>query len=134
MCCAATTDFERWPEWARDVEDVRVLDRSDDGRPRRVLFAVELMGKDYGATLDFDLTPAPAEVTFTLVEARKLRSVEGWFRFSPTDGETLMTFRIVAELVKPKPPRMERMFARRIETMLVRDLKRHIERNFARPR
>lgn len=131
-CCAATVDFGQWTDWARDIESVKVLDAGREGPYRRVAFGVELVGKDYGATIDFDLSATPEKVTFSLVEARKLQTVDGIFEFSPAGGETTMTFRITASLIKPKAPRIERLFARRIETMLVRDLKRHIERGARR--
>jgi hypothetical protein len=69
-------------------------------------------------------------VTLSLVESRKLRTVDGTLAFTPTGGGgTLMAFTITANLVKPKAERIERLFARRIETMLSRDLRRHIERS-----
>jgi hypothetical protein len=126
-CWAGATDFDHWTDWARDIESVKVLEVVGDRR--RVEFGVELVGKDYGATIDFDLSQGPAEMTFGLVEARKLRTVDGVFNFAPAGaGETVMTFRVTANLVKEKTARIERLFARRIETMLSRDLTRHIER------
>ncbi len=132
VCCSTTADFERWRDWARDVEQVTVMERTGDGRSCRVAFAVDLFGKDYSATMDFDLGATPKQLSFTLVEARKLRAASGFFQFEPAGDATLMTFRVFAELVKPKPARVERLIARRVETMLVRDLKRYIERNTRR--
>jgi uncharacterized membrane protein len=127
-CFESTVDFDRWPDWARDMESVKVLESS--GTRRRVEFGVELVGKDYGATVDFDLAGGPGRVTLSLVESRKLATVDGFFAFTPTGGGgTVMAFTITANLVKPKAERIERLFARRIETMLTRDLRRHIERN-----
>jgi hypothetical protein len=131
-CCSTTADFERWGDWARDVEQVAVVERTADGRSCRVAFSVDLFGKDYSATMDFDLGAAPKQLSFTLVEARKLRAASGLFQFEPSGGKTMMSFRVSAELVKPKPARVERLIARRVETMLVRDLKRYIERNTRR--
>ena len=132
-CWAGAVDFENWTDWARDINTVKVLDAGAAGRPRRVEFGVELVGKDYGATLDFDLSGKPGQLSFSLVESRKLRTVDGSFTFTAVDaGSTAMTFTIKAELVKPKAARIERLFARRIETMLGRDLKRHVERTARR--
>jgi hypothetical protein len=132
-CWAGTIDFEHWTDWARDISSVKVLDPGGDGRPRRVEFGVELVGKDYGATLDFDLSGGPGQVSFGLVESRKLRTADGVFDFAALDdGSTALNFSIKAELVKPKAARIERLFARRIETMLSRDLKRHVERGARR--
>jgi uncharacterized membrane protein len=130
-CYAETVDFDHWTDWARDIESVKIVESS--GSRRRVEFGVELVGKDYGATIDFDLAGGPERITLALVESRKLRTVDGTFAFTPTaSGGALMVFTITANLVKPKAERIERLFARRIETMLSRDLRRHIERSSRR--
>jgi len=132
VCFAATADLERWTEWARDLERVEVLDRIDGGRPSRVRMVADLFGKEFDATVDFRHDKAPDELTFSLVEARKLAKLEGSFRFEPESGGTRMIYRLHMVLVKPKAARVERMVARKIDTTLSRDLRRHIERNLAR--
>jgi uncharacterized membrane protein len=131
-CFSGAADLERWPEWARDLERVDVLDRTDDGRPRRVRMVADLFGKEFDATVDFDYAKAPDEFTFRLVEARKLATLEGSFRFEPASGGTRMSFRLLMVLGKPKAARIERMVSRKIDTALSRDLRRHIERDVAR--
>ena len=132
ICCSAVADVERWPEWASDLERVEILSRDDDGRPGRVRMVADLFGKEFDATVDFQHERAPGELRFTLVEARKLASLEGSFRFEPAADGTLVGYRFLLVLVKPKAPRIERMVSRKIDTYLSRDLRRHVERNFAR--
>jgi hypothetical protein len=129
VCFSATADLERWPEWARDLERVEVLGRGDDGRPARARMIADLFGKEFDATLDFDYAKAPDELTFTLVEARKLATLDGSFRFEPEAGGTRLSYRLRMVLVKPKAARIERMVSRKIDTALSRDLRRHIERD-----
>ena len=131
-CFAATADLERWTEWARDLERVDVLDRTEGGRPSRVRVVADLFGKEFDATVDFHHDKAPDELSFTLVEARKLATLEGSFRFEPGSRGTRMAYRLHMVLVKPKAARIERMVSRKIDTALSRDLRRHIERNVAR--
>ena len=38
------TDFERYPEWARDVKEAVVAERDAEGRPLRVAFRAAAMG------------------------------------------------------------------------------------------
>jgi Polyketide cyclase / dehydrase and lipid transport len=130
-CFAATADLERWTEWARDLERVEVLDRTDGGPPTRVRMVADLFGKEFDATVDFHHDKAPHELRFSLVEARKLAALEGSFRFEPDSRGTQMTYRLHMVLVKPKAARIERMVSRKIDTALSRDLRRHIERNVA---
>jgi hypothetical protein len=131
-CFSATADLERWTEWARDLERVEVLERGDGGRADRVRMVADLFGKEFDAVVAFDHGKAPLELRFGLVEARKLASLEGSFRFEPDSAGTRMSYRLRMELVKPKAARIERMVSRKIDTALSRDLRRHIERNFAR--
>jgi hypothetical protein len=131
-CLSATGDLERWTEWARDLERVDVLERTDGGRPGRVRMVADLFGKEFDAIVDFVHEETPLELRFTLVEARKLAGLEGSFRFAPASVGSRMTYRLRMVLVKPKAARIERMVSRKIDTALSRDLRRHIERNFAR--
>ena len=39
-CYEVASSFERYPEWARDVKDVTVLQRDDEGRAAQVEFRV----------------------------------------------------------------------------------------------
>jgi len=34
-CWDVAIDFESYPEWVRDVKDVKIVERDDDGRGRR---------------------------------------------------------------------------------------------------
>jgi uncharacterized membrane protein len=131
-CYAVTADLERWTEWARDLERVDVLDRGDDGRPAQARMVADLFGKEFDAVVAFHHDKAPDELRFSLVEARKLAVLEGAFRFDPESGGTRLSYRLHMVLVKPKAARIERMVARKIDTALSRDLRRHIERNGAR--
>lgn len=132
VCFAATADLERWTEWARDLESVDVLDRTEGGRPSRVRVVADLFGKEFDATVDIHHEKAPDELSFSLVEARKLATLEGSFRFEPDPRGTRMAYRLHMVLVKPKAARIERMVSRKIDTAFSRDLRRHIERNVAR--
>src|SRR5262245_65582375 len=39
------TDLERYPQWARDVKDVLITARDDDGRPSQVEFRTSALGR-----------------------------------------------------------------------------------------
>ena len=126
---AVTADLERWPEWARDLERVEVLERDDQGRASRARVVVDLFGKEFDAVIAFDYAGAPDQLRFTLVEARKLASLDGSFGFEPGSGGSRLRYAIKLVLVKPKAARIERMVSRKIDTALSRDLRRHIERS-----
>jgi uncharacterized membrane protein len=132
LCFGVAADLEHWTDWARDLERVDVLARSEGGRPSRVRMVADLFGKEFDATVDFHDDQAPDRLRFSLVEARKLALLEGVFRFEPESGGSRMHYQLRMVLVKPKAARIERMVARKIDTALSRDLRRHIERSVAR--
>jgi uncharacterized membrane protein len=127
-------DLERWPEWARELERVVVLDRGAHGRPTRVRMVADLFGKEFDATCEFVHDEPARTITFRLVEARKLRTLDGEFRLEPAAAGTVLHFQVVMALVKPKAARIERMVARKIDTAFTRDLRRSIERAGTRRR
>ena len=57
---AIATDIERYPEWARDVKDVVITARDDDGRPSQVEFRTSALGRSTHYTLAYDFTLAPS--------------------------------------------------------------------------
>src|SRR5262245_66179620 len=55
------TDLERYPEWARDVKDVLITARDDDGRPSQVEFRTSALGRSTHYTLQYDYSQARSE-------------------------------------------------------------------------
>ena len=54
------TVYERYPDWARDVKQVDVLERDGDGRGSRVEYRVAGLGKSIRYVLEYDYAEAPA--------------------------------------------------------------------------
>ncbi|HYH50866.1 MAG TPA: SRPBCC family protein [Acidimicrobiia bacterium] len=132
LCFAAAAELEDWPEWARDLQRVEVVTRNPQGPAERVRMVADLFGREFHAVVDFDLSGAPDVMRFTLVEAPKLTELDGSFRFEPDSEGTRMSYRLRMVLAEPKGARIDRMVSRKVDTALSRDLRRHIERNFAR--
>ncbi len=86
---AIATDLERYPEWARDVKDVVITARDDDGRPSQVEFRTSALGRSTHYTLQYDYSEAPKALAWSMVKGDIQRSIEGAYRFEPTvDGGT----------------------------------------------
>ena len=112
---AIATDIERYPEWARDVKDVVVTARDSDGRPSQVEFRTSALGRSTHYTLQYDYSDAPAVLAWTMVKGDIQRSIEGAYRFEPTnDGSTLVQYDLAIELVVPLPGFVKRRAERRI--------------------
>ena len=56
---AIATDFDRYPEWAKDVKDVIVRTRDEQGRPTEVEFRASALGRSTHYTLGYDYSQAP---------------------------------------------------------------------------
>jgi len=82
-CYAVAVDFERYPEWARDVKEVTVLERDADGRGSRVEYRVAGLGQSIHYILEYDYGDAPAAFSWELAESDKLRQLDGRYGFEP---------------------------------------------------
>ena len=112
---AIATDIERYPEWARDVKDVVITARDDDGRPSQVEFRTSALGRSTHYTLLYDYSNAPDMLAWSMVKGDIQRSIEGAYRFEPTnDGGTLVQYDLAIELVVPLPGFVKRRAERRI--------------------
>ena len=74
QCFAVLLDFDRYPEWARDLKEATVLDRDPQGRAVEVRFRAAGMGYSTSYTLRYDYTD-PNRLSWKLIKgdlARKL--------------------------------------------------------------
>jgi uncharacterized protein YndB with AHSA1/START domain len=112
---AIATDLENYPVWTHDVKDVVVAARDDDGRPSEVEFRTSALGRSTHYTLSYDYTDAPRTLAWTMVKGDIQRSMDGTFKFHPTDdGGTHVQYDLAIELVVPLPGFVKRRAERRI--------------------
>jgi ribosome-associated toxin RatA of RatAB toxin-antitoxin module len=129
-CFAVATDFERYPEWARDVKEVAVLERDGEGRATKVAFRAGAMGRTTRYTLAYDYTNAPRELAWRLVEGDIMRRLDGAYTFAPagSDGQaTEVTYTLTVELVVPIPGFVKRRAEGKIIGTALDELKRRAE-------
>ena len=82
-CGQIATDYERYPDWARDVKHVAVLERDGEGRGTRVEYRVAGLGKSIRYVLEYDYAQAPAAFSWQFVEGDWLRRLDGRTASSP---------------------------------------------------
>lgn len=102
-CFAVATDFEKYPEWARDVKEVTVLERDAQGRATKVEFRASAFGRSTHYTLAYDYTEAPRRLSWTLVAGDIMRSIRGAYMFETVPDGTRVTYDLAIELVVPIP-------------------------------
>ena len=109
------TDIERYPDWAHDVKDVVVTERDEQGRPAQVEFRTSALGRSTHYTLRYDYADAPNVLAWTMVKGDIQRSIDGAYKFQPTDdGGTHVQYDLAIELVVPLPGFVKRRAERRI--------------------
>jgi uncharacterized protein YndB with AHSA1/START domain len=112
---AIATDLERYAQWTHDVKDVLITARDPGGRPSQVEFRTSALGRSTHYTLSYDYSEAPGVLAWTMLKGDIQRSIDGAFRFRPTDdGGTYVQYDLAIELVVPLPGFVKRRAERRI--------------------
>ena len=124
---AIATEFEHYPEWAKDVKDVIVRGRDEDGRPTEVEYRASALGRSTHYTLSYDYSQAPQVLTWRMLRGDIMRTIDGAYNFSATpDGGTEVRYDLAIELVVPLPGFVKRRAEVRILNT-VRELKTRAE-------
>ena len=124
---AVVANFEAYPEWVGDLEEVEVLARDRRGRGTRVAFRLRTPVGDQAYTLAYRYQPRDAGLTWTYVEGT-LEDLSGAYTLEPAaDGATRVTYRLEVALGMPLPGLVKRQAARQIVRSALSDLKRRVE-------
>lgn len=113
-CWDVALDFERYPEWARDVKEAVIRGRDDQGRASLVEFRASALGRSTRYTLSYDYSEAPNRLSWHLVNGDIMRSIDGAYSFVEVDGGTQVFYEIEIELVIPLPGFVKRRAEQRI--------------------
>ncbi len=123
-------DYERYPVWARDLKEARVVARDGGGRAAEVAFRAAAMGRSTSYTLGYDYSRAPDQLSWRLVEGDIMRRLDGSYRLGAVEdrpGDTEVAYRLVVELMVPLPAFVKRRAEGRIVHTALRELKAHVE-------
>ena len=127
-CWDVAIDFESYPEWVRDVKDVRILERDEEGRGHRVEYRAAALGKSVRYVLEYDYSDAPRAFSWKFVEGDMLRRLDGTYRFEPDgDASTRVHYDLVVDLAMPLPGLLKRRAAGIIMGSALKDLKKQVE-------
>ena len=124
---AIAADVERYPDWAKDVKDVVVRSRDEEGRPAEVEYRASALGRSTHYTLGYDYSQAPSVLAWKMVRGDIQRSIEGAYHFRATpQGGTEVRYDLTIELAAPLPGFVKRRAEVRILNTL-RELKSRAE-------
>ena len=124
---AVIADFDAYPGWVGNLEEVEVLARDRRGRGTRVAFRLGTPWGEQAYTLAYRYQPRDAGVSWTYVEGT-LEDLSGAYVLEPAgDGTTGVTYRLEVALGMPIPGFLMRQAARQIVRSALGDLKRRVE-------
>jgi hypothetical protein len=110
-CLAVVLDFEEYPSWARDLKQVTIVERDDDGRGSLVEFRAAAMGQSFKYVLRYDYADLPHSFSWVLDSGEKLRKLDGTYRFEPDGSGTRVHYELVVDLSIPLPGLIKRRAA-----------------------
>ncbi len=118
-------DFEAYPQWAKSVKKVEVVDAGSGGRPKQATFHVDagVLKDEY--TLDY--TWADDSVSWTLVKGKAQKHQEGAYTLSGSDGSVDVTYDLEVDLAIPVPGIIKRRAEKAIIDTALKDLKKRVE-------
>ena len=126
-CLDVLLDFERYPEWARDLKEATVLERDAQGRGVEVRFRAAGMGYSTSYTLRYDHS-AEGVLAWRLTRGDLTRKLDGSYRFDDrADGGVDVTYQLEAELVVPLPGFIKRRTQLKIMHTALKELKSRVE-------
>jgi ribosome-associated toxin RatA of RatAB toxin-antitoxin module len=123
---AVIADFESYPEWVGNMEEVQVLGRDRRGRGALVSFKVRTPFMAAAYTLAYQYAARDRGMSWTYQEGT-LQHLSGSYELEPGDGSTRVTYRLDVELGTPLPGLVKRQAARQIVRSALNDLKRRVE-------
>jgi ribosome-associated toxin RatA of RatAB toxin-antitoxin module len=124
---AVVADFEAYPDWVGNLDEVEVLASDRRGRGTRVAFRLRTPMGDQSYTLAYRYQPRDTGVTWTYVEGT-LDDLAGSYTLEPAeDGVTKVTYRLEVALGVPLPGLVKRQAAKQIVRSALSDLKRRVE-------
>jgi ribosome-associated toxin RatA of RatAB toxin-antitoxin module len=124
---AVVADFEAYPEWVGNLEEVEVLARDRRGRGSRVAFRLGTPWGEQAYTLAYRYQPRDAGMSWTYVEG-SLEDLAGSYALEPAgDGTTRVSYQLEVALGMPIPGFLMRQAAKQIVRSALGDLKRRVE-------
>ena len=125
-CWEIALDFEKYPEWVRDIKRSTVLARDDQGRATQVEFRAAALGRSITYVLAYEFD-APNAFSWKLVRGDLLRLLDGSYRFVAEGEATRVHYELVADLKVPLPGVLVRRATSIIMGSALRDLKQYVE-------
>ncbi|WP_197375524.1 SRPBCC family protein [Mycolicibacterium baixiangningiae] len=94
-------DLESLTEWSSAHQKVEILERDDEGRPKRSRQVVKIVGVSDEQVLDYSVHDDG--VSWTLVSSKQQRAQDGRYFLTPEGDSTRVRFELTVDPTVPLP-------------------------------
>lgn len=123
----ALANLESYPTWSSGIKAVVVEERDENNRPTKATCAIDAGVMKDRVTLEYNWHKAPAEITFSLLEADLLTEMDGKILISGTDDEVKVSYELTVALSLPVPSQMREKTELATITQFLNQLKEKVE-------
>jgi ribosome-associated toxin RatA of RatAB toxin-antitoxin module len=125
---AQLTDIAGYPQWLSSIKKVEVTESDNQGRAIKANVSVDAGVMKDRATLEYDWSGAPAEISFSLDEADLMTAMDGKYLLKAIDSDTTeVTYQLGVELSMPVPRMMIAKTEKATIDSALAELKSHFE-------
>src|SRR4051812_22876569 len=120
-------DFDAYPQWAKGVTKAETVSSYDDGRAKEVFFVLDVspIKDEYTLAYEWD---GEREVTWTLVEGKMLRALDGAYELREVGGgSTEVTYRLALDVSIPLIGMLKRKGEKILIDTALKGLKKRVE-------
>ena len=123
---AVIADFDAYPVWAQGVKKADVVEDGSEGRAKQVHFELDASPIKDSYTLSYDWRGDDA-VTWTLVEGRMLKAMDGAYELVAQGDGTEVTYRLAVDISIPMIGMLKRKAEKVIIDTALKGLKKRVE-------
>lgn len=122
------SDLTKYPEWSTSIKRVEVLESDSEGRPVKVIMMVDAGPMRDSVTLQYDWSLAPAQLSWTLLEAEMLTAMDGTYTISEADEDsTDVSYRLAVDVAMPMLAMLKRKAEKAVVDVSLKELKKRVE-------
>jgi len=120
------SDFEAYPSWAQGVKKAEPREPGPGGRAEQVYFELDASPIKDAYTLRYDWH-GDDSVSWTLVEGKMLKAMDGAYELDDRDGGTEVTYRLAVDISIPMIGMLRRKAEKVIIDTALKGLKKRVE-------
>jgi ribosome-associated toxin RatA of RatAB toxin-antitoxin module len=122
------TDLAKYPEWASSIKRVEVLESDSEGRPSKAKLTVDAGPLRDSVTLQYDWSLAPGQLSWTLLDAELLTTMDGAYIITEADEDsTEVTYRLEVDVAMPMLSMLKRKAEQAVVDVALKELKKRVE-------